>query len=66
MFSAYHEEGRLACKEAKAAEFLKADCSVVDVRDSSEKPNTPTFQPPRGAGRPKDNEIPLQEISRQK
>ena len=66
MFSAYHEEGRLACKEAKADEFLKAVCCVVDVRDSSEEPNRPAFQPPRGAGRSKYNEIPLHERSRQK
>ena len=55
MFTAYHEEGRLACREAEADEFLKAVCCVVDVRDSF-------VQPPRGAGRSKDNEIPLHEI----
>jgi len=66
MFAAYHEEGRLACKEAKADEFLKAVCSVVDVRDSSEELNSLFFQPLHGAGRSKDNKIPLHERSRQK
>ena len=58
MFEAYHQEGRWACEEAKADEFLKTICPVNDVRDNSEEPKRHAFQPPGGAGSSTDNEIP--------
>lgn len=62
MFEAYHQEGRRACEEAKANEFLKTFCPANDVGDSLEEPKRPAFQSPGGAGSFKDNEIPLSEI----
>lgn len=62
MFEAYHQEGRRACEEAKANEFLKTVCPANDVRDSWEEPKRPAFQSPGGAGSFKDNEIPLSDI----
>ena len=62
MFEAYHQEGRRACEEAKANEFLKTVCLANDVRDSWEEPKRPAFQSPGGAGSFKDNEIPLSDI----
>ena len=59
MFEAYHREGRRACEEAKANEFLKTVCLANDVRDSLEGPKRPAFQSPGGAGSFEDNEIPL-------
>ena len=58
MFEAYHQEGRRACEEAKADEFLKTICPANDVRDNSEEPKRHAFQPPGGAGSSKNNEIP--------
>ena len=57
MFEAYHEEGRRACKEAKADEFLKTLCPA-NISDSSGEPTRHALQPLGGAGSSKDNEIP--------
>ena len=62
MFSVYHQEGRRACEEAKADEFLKSVCSANDVRDR--EPKRPAIPPPVGAGICKDNEIPSSDIKR--
>lgn len=35
MFEAYQKEGRKACEEAKAYDFLKAVCPAGDARDAS-------------------------------
>ena len=40
MFEAYHEEGRRACEEAKAYDFLKTACPAGDKREVSEEPST--------------------------
>ena len=40
MFEAYHEEGRRACEEAKAYDFLKTACPEGDKREVSEEPST--------------------------
>ena len=63
MFEAYHQEGRRACEEAKANEFLKTVCPANDVRDSLEEPKRPAFQSPGGVGSFKDNEIPLHQYT---
>ena len=63
MFEAYHREGRRACEEAKANEFLKTVCPVNDVRDSLEEPKRPAFQSLGGAGSFKDNEILLRQYT---
>ena len=45
MFEAYHEEGRRACEEAKAGEFLKTLCPA-NISGSSGKPTRRALQPP--------------------
>lgn len=57
MFEAYHEEGRRACEEAKADEFLKT-LYPANISDSSGEPTRHALQPLGGAGSSKDNEIP--------
>lgn len=39
MFEAYQKEGRQACEDAKAYDFLKAVCPAGDVRDASAERN---------------------------
>ena len=60
LFSVYHQEGRRACEEAKADEFLKTVCSANDVRDK--EPKRPAIPSLVGTGSSKDNETPLTDI----
>ena len=57
MFEAYHEEGRRACEEAKADEFLKTICPA-NISGSSGESIRHAIQPLGGTGNFKDNEIP--------